>query len=323
MIVPNQRPERKRATLRELSEITGLSTAGVSYALRGQRVSPATERRVRAAADRIGFRSDPIARALRGGRTELVGVVGGSLADLWHQQFVARLQGSLRRHGLRTVLADAAGDAQEELALARDLAAQRCDGLIVLPIDPSAPDWQAIAAATPTVSVNASLPAPAGSIRFNSGAGIALALDHLQGLGHSDIVVLGGGPHLAPRRAGVRRVRCGFADDQARDAAARVLAGTRRPTAVFALSDSIACGAYQACRDAGLQVGGDISVAGFDDIPISRLLDPALTAVGWDTPGAAVGAAQMLVDAIAGRPAGEMVIEPRLHVRSSTAPAPL
>jgi hypothetical protein len=139
VIVPNHRPERKRATLRELSEITGLSTAGVSYALRGQRVSPATERRVRAAADRIGFRSDPIARALRGGRTELVGVVGGSLADLWHQQFVTSLQGSLRRHGLRMVLADAAGDAQEELALARDLAAQRCDGLIVLPIDSQRP----------------------------------------------------------------------------------------------------------------------------------------------------------------------------------------
>jgi DNA-binding LacI/PurR family transcriptional regulator len=45
--------------------------------------------------------------------------------------------------------------------------------------------------------------------------------------------------------------------------------------------------------------------------------------VGWDTPRAEVGAAQTLVDAIAGRPAGEMVIEPRLHVRSSTAPAPL
>jgi LacI family transcriptional regulator len=92
---------------------------------------------------------------------------------------------------------------------------------------------------------------------------------------------------------------------------------------VFALSDSIACGVYQACRDAGLRVGGDVSVVGFDDIPISRLLDPALTAVGWDTTGAAVGAAQMLVDAIAGRAAGEMVIEPRLHVRSSTARAPL
>src|SRR4029079_10940033 len=143
--------ERKRAPLRGLSEITGLSTAGVSYALRGQRVSPATERRVRAAADRIGFRSDPIARALRGGRHELVGVVGGSLADLWHQQFVTSLQGSLRRHGLRMVLADAAGDAQEELALARDLAAQRCDGLIVLPIDPSPPDWRASGAPpTPT-----------------------------------------------------------------------------------------------------------------------------------------------------------------------------
>ena len=92
-----QRAKRKRTTLRELSEITGLSPAGVSYALRGQRVSAATEARVRAAAERIGFRTDPIARALRGGRTELIGVVGGSLADLWHQQFVAGMQATLRR----------------------------------------------------------------------------------------------------------------------------------------------------------------------------------------------------------------------------------
>ena len=82
--------------MRELSEITGLSTAAVSYALRGQRVSAGTEARVRAAAERIGFRSDPIARALRGGRTELVGVVGGSLDDHWHQEFVASLQRALR-----------------------------------------------------------------------------------------------------------------------------------------------------------------------------------------------------------------------------------
>src|SRR5438874_2575171 len=94
--------------MRELSQITGLSTAAVSYALRGQRVSAETEARVRAAAARIDFRSDPIARALRGGRTELVGVVGGSLDDHWHQEFVAALQRALRDHGLRMVLADAA-----------------------------------------------------------------------------------------------------------------------------------------------------------------------------------------------------------------------
>jgi LacI family transcriptional regulator len=317
--VSNPRAKRKRATMRELSQITGLSTAGVSYALRGQRVSVETQARVQAAAERIGFRSDPIARALRGGRTDLVGVVGGSLADHWHQQFVVSLQAALRRHGLRMMLADAAGDARQELALARDLADRRVDGLIVLPIDPAAADWRAIAAATPTVSVNASLPAPAGSIRFNSAPGIALALDHLTGLGHRRIVVLGGGRHGTPRRAGLRRVRCEVSSDRARTAARRVLRGANPPTAVFALADSIAYGVYAAAHDLGLAVPGDISVVGFDDIPISRLLDPPLTAVGWDTPFAADSAAEMLVSAIDGGTPGEVVIEPALQVRASTA----
>ena len=70
-----------------------------------------------------------------------------------------------------------------------------------------------------------------------------------------------------------------------------------------------------------LAVPADLSVVGFDDNPISRLLDPALTAVGWDTPGAATAAAAMLSDAIEGRPPRpQIVIEPRLEVRASTGP---
>ena len=93
---------------------------------------------------------------------------------------------------------------------------------------------------------------------------------------------------------------------------------------LFALSDSIAYGVYAACRELGLAVPDDISVVGFDDNPISRLLDPALTAVGWDTPGAAIAAAAMLSEAIEGAPPRpQVVIEPRLEVRASTARARL
>jgi DNA-binding LacI/PurR family transcriptional regulator len=322
--VPNADAERKRATLRELSEITGLSTAAVSYALRGQRVSQATQERVRREAERIGFRTDPIARALRGGRTEMVGVVGGSLADHWHQEFVASLQGFLRDQGLRMVLTDAAGDPQEEIALARELVDQRVDGLIVLPIDPSAAEWREVAARTPTVSVNASIAPPAGAIRFDSRLGIRQALGHLRDLGHLRILVLGGGPHPIPRRAGVRRVRCRFALGAARDVARAELSGPGRPTAVFALSDTVAYGVYEACRELGLAIPGDVSVAGFDDNPVSRLLDPPLTAVGWDTAGAARAAVGMLAGAIEGAGAwGDVVVAPVLAVRRSTsAPRP-
>jgi LacI family transcriptional regulator len=319
-IVPNVEAERKRATLRELSELTGLSTAAVSYALRGQRVSQATQERVQREADRIGFRTDPIARALRGGRTEMVGVVGGSLADHWHQEFVASLQGRLHDHGLRMVLSDAAGDPREELALARDLVDQRVDGLIVLPIDPDAAQWRDVAARAPIVSVNARIAAPAGAIRFDSKRGIALALDHLRELGHEHILVLGGGPHRIPRRAGLRRVACRFALGAARDAALRELSGRKAPTAVFALSDTVAYGVYEACREIGLDVPADVSVAGFDDNAVSRLLAPPLTAVGWDTAGAARAAADMLFGAIEGTAQpGDVVVAPALTVRGSTA----
>ena len=195
------------------------------------------------------------------------------------------------------------------------------DGLIVLPLDPDAPRWRRIARATPTVSVNASLPAPARSVRFASDAGIALALDHLQGLGHGRIAVLGASPHRLPRRRGVRRVRCGLAVGEARSVALRVLGRPDRPTAVFALSDSVAYGVYEACRDLRLRVPRDLSVVGFDDHPISRLLAPPLTAVGWDTPAAATGAAAALEQAIAGLPAtGAVVLMPQLTVRRSTCP---
>src|SRR6185503_343923 len=139
--------------MRELSELTGLSTAAVSYALRGERVSAQTAARVRREADRIGFRSDPVARALRSGRTGTVGVVGGSLADYWHQEFISYLGRALRANDLQLLLADADGNPGAELALAQELA-DRVDGLVVLPLDPSAPGWRRIARETPTVSVN-------------------------------------------------------------------------------------------------------------------------------------------------------------------------
>jgi LacI family transcriptional regulator len=314
---------RKRATLRDLAEVTGLSTAGVSYALRGQRVSPETEARVRAAAARIGFRSDPIARALRGGATGLVGMIGGSLDDFWHQEFASELQRCLRRHGRHMLLADAGGDPDAEIALAESLSDQRVDGLVALPVEPESPAWLPIVRSVPTVAVGAALPAPAGAVRFAAEAGYELVLNHLRGAGHRRILVLATATHRPPRRAGVRTVRCGFSPAEGRTAAHRALERPDAPTAVFALSDALAYGVYMACADLGLDVPGDIAVAGFDDHPLSALVAPPLTSVSWDTAAAAAAAAEMLAGAIdEGRTSGQVVVPPRLRPRRSTAAQP-
>lgn len=317
------RRKRKRATLRDVAELTGLSPAGVSYALRGQRVSAATAERVRDAADRLGFRSDPIARALRGAASGVVGVIGGSLADHWHQEFASELQRHLRRRGRHMLLADADGDPGTELDRARALLDQRVDGLIALPVAPESPEWAEIVAELPVVAVGVPLPSPAGAVRFQAAEGSELVLEHLRELGHERIAVLASGMHLPRRRRGVRTHVCGFSTGEGRTATAAALRSPGPPTAIFALSDALAYGAYLACADLGLRIPGDVSVAGFDDHPVSQLLAPALTTVSWDTARAAAAAAAMLLDAIDGtrRLGRELVLPPRLVVRNSTAPA--
>ena len=101
---------RHRTTIRELAEYTGLSPAAVSYALRGMQVSAETERRVREAAEELGYEADPIARALAGGATAVVGLLVGSLSDFWNQELVRAVQRELYGADLSTLVADADGE---------------------------------------------------------------------------------------------------------------------------------------------------------------------------------------------------------------------
>src|SRR3712207_9588120 len=97
-------------------------------------VSAETEERVRAAAAELGYAVDPIARALRGGASGVVGLLVGSLADFWNQELMHAVQRELRQADRGTLVADADGEPARELELARRLVAHRVEGLIVLPI---------------------------------------------------------------------------------------------------------------------------------------------------------------------------------------------
>jgi LacI family transcriptional regulator len=90
--------------------------------------------------------------------------------------------------------------------------------------------------------------------------------------------------------------------DGAAEVAAGVLSKRRRPTAVFCLSDSIACGVYAAAANLDLPIPQQLSVAGYDDHPIARVLTPSLTSVSWDSTDVAAAAATLLAAAVDGRP---------------------
>ena len=335
-----ERPKR-RATIRELAEKTGLSTAAVSYALRGMHVSTETEERVRAAADELGYEADPIARALRGGTTAVVGLLVGSLADFWNQELVRAVQRELYDADRSTLVADADGEPERELELARRLVDHRVDGLIVLPVGPPSGGWEQVAQDIPVVTIGDALPGvtSVGEVVFDNDRGVEEILRHLSSLGHRRVEVLSWAVETSPGRPAERAVAevaatlgldcrivpCAYSLNGSRPLALELLSADDRPTAMFCLSDSIAYGVCVACAELGLTIPDDVSVAGFGEHPISRLLAPPLTSTTWDVERVAQAATGFLLDALDDNAPDELrreLFEPVLVARASTGPVP-
>ena len=327
---------RKRVTIKDVAAATGLSPAAVSYALRGVQTSPDTQERVRQAAEELGYSGNAVARALARGRTGLAGVLSGSLQDLSEQRFVEILGRQLGRHDLHMVVVDARGEPDRERMLARQLADRLVDGLVISPLDPSDPAWAEIGEGLPIVTVGDALAGPTvGEVLFDNRTGVGLVLEHLHRLGHRRIGVLTPSRPSTPDRPAERVVaeKCAalgmqanvvntrHSMEEATQAAAALLAHDPRPTAVFCLSDSIACGVYAAAAARGLEIPRDLSVAGYDDHPIACVVAPALTSVDWGLPEVATAAADLLAAAVAGRPGPprQVRVAPALVERASTA----
>ncbi|TNY38522.1 LacI family DNA-binding transcriptional regulator [Thermomonospora catenispora] len=331
---------RKRVTIREVAQATGLSPAAVSYALRGIRTSEETQERVRAAAEELGFAAHPIARALALGRSGMIGVLCGSLEDYWQQSLAIGIGRALFGRDRYALILDAAGDPERERELARRLRDQRVDGLIVQSLDPAAPLWAELAEALPVVSIGDALHGgrSQGEVVFDNRTGVTQALEHLAALGHRRIGVLTSTQPSTPDRPADRYVNAEAGRlelevtsavasqswTEAAETALEMLAGPDRPTAVFCFSDSIAYGVYAATRALKLHVPGEVSVCGYDNHPMSALLTPPLTTVDWDIDGVVDAAVRVVVDAVDGRAGGRrrVVRSPALRVRDSTGPAP-
>jgi LacI family transcriptional regulator len=329
---------RQRPTIRQLAEYTGLSPAAVSYALRGLHVSAETEERVRAAAAELGYEADPIARALAGGETAVVGLLVGSLADFWNQELVRAVQRELHAADRSTLVADADGEPAREIELAQRLVDHRVDGLVVLPIGPGSGAWTAITEQIPTVTIGDALASvdPAGEVVFDNERGVEETLRHLGELGHRRVTVLSWAVETSPDRGAERAVRAiaralgldceivatAYSLNGSQPLAQELLSGPDRPTAVFCLSDSIAYGVYAACAALGLRIPDDVAVAGFGDHPISRLLTPPLTSTFWDVEHAAGLATGFLLETLGadgGGPTLREVVAPELVTRGSTS----
>jgi DNA-binding LacI/PurR family transcriptional regulator len=337
-----------RVTLSAVAAAAGTSIPTVSKVLRGGTdVSQETRERVMDAAQSVGYvRRETRSRHAGGafsGPLPLIDLVVNHVAGTWP-------------NGVLTGVEDAASAAKVDvvITLARGtedwvprLLRRPSLGAIVVLVDPSPAQFVALkTAGVPVVMVDpmsqphVAVPA-VGATNWDGGRSAA---EHLIGLGHVDVGIIGGarlhqysqaridGFRTAFESAGLPRPdRVAYGNWErvrAHDEAKRMLAADRRPTAIFACSDVTALGVYDAARELGIAIPSQLSVVGFDDVPEAQWATPQMTTV--HQPLAEMGAASVnvLLQLRAGTNGKNYPQNPRLDlathlvVRESTAPPP-
>ncbi len=295
----SRRAERATGvTIKHVAAEAGVSIATVSRVLNDKGpVNEATRARIRAVAERLRYVPHGAARSLITNQTNAVGVL---LPDIYGEFFSEVIRGidlGSRHSGFHLLVSSSHGDRAEIEAVLRATRG-RVDGLIVMSPDLDAEMLRANLPETlPLVLLNCHGEGSSfDSIVIDNYGGAIAMVRHLAEFGHRRIALVKGPAgnfdareRLRGYRDAVRTLPGGwvaslelegdFTEEAGYRAGIRALALRPRPTAVFAANDAMAIGVLSALRDSGLRVPEDVSLGGFDDIPISRFMAPPLTSV--------------------------------------------
>lgn len=289
---------KSRVTIRDVAREAGVSVTTVSHSLnntKGARVSEVTRLHVKQVAEALGYRANPSARALRTRRTDTIALIGRDLATTEHLgRMVRGAQDAVRSRGGLLIVADTGDD---ETGVITTLLDHHVDGVILGAFFHQELSVPTALAELPTVLVNAFTTNPGYSwVVPDEVAGGRAAAEVLLAAGHRRLAMINNEhdiPAAHGRAEGFENrcraarvaptvVRCPPVARAARELASGLLAApaARRPTAIFCFSDAMAMGVYAAAADAGLRVGRDLSVVGFDDMAlIGESLSPPLTSI--------------------------------------------
>ncbi len=279
------------ATIYDIAELAGVNPSTVSRALsKPGRISEKTEAKIRAAAERLDFQFNPMARALPTGRSQTIGLLVADITNPVVFGIVRGAEHAAAKAGYTLVIAESqeSGEAEAQ-AISRLLPS--VDGLVLATTRLADEKISALAERKPMVLINRQVGDVAGVLP-DVESGVNAMMDHLAELGHTSIVYLAGPETswISRRRwesllDAAERLDVGVVEigpnsptiEGGREVLRRVLAA--RATAVIAFNDLMAIGLMQAAAAAGIDVPGVLSVAGFDDIFGSELIVPPLTTV--------------------------------------------
>jgi DNA-binding LacI/PurR family transcriptional regulator len=309
------------ATIRDVARRAGVSHQTVSRVINGSpKVADATRERVLAAVEELGYVPSPMARGLISNRTHSLGVVADDISDGFFARMVAGAEAEARRRGYYLMIASVEPD-DDERGYLRLMLERRVEGLILArPSVPVAPSELVAAsnAGVPLVAVGSSDLPGFPVVDVDNRQGGYDATRHLLVRGHRRIATIVGPrdwPSAAARLEGYRKAlhEAGLPEDpvlveyapawsleSGRAAATRLLDRGADLTALFAHSDRLALGAIRRFRETGLRVPDDVSVVGYDDLPVADYVEPPLTTVHQPMQEVGALAASLLLDQLTG-----------------------
>ena len=339
-----KRPSGKPATINDIARLADVSKKTVSRVINNSPfVKEDTRRRVEAVIAEHGYSPDPQARGLAFRRSFMVGMIYDNPSPNYVVNMQQGVLDAVRVAGLELVVHPCNRASDSFLDDVRSFVVRQKLFGVVLP--PSVSEDEGVvqilkAADCPYVRIaSVSLDVPGCMVVTHDSRGAARAARHLAELGHRRIAFISGPDSFRSSHERGRGFRDGLAEhgltldpayvrtgaytfESGVEAAAELLALPEPPTAIFAGNDEMAIGVMKAARDAGLDVPADLSIVGFDDLPMASRVWPNLTTVRLPIRDMGRMAAEKLTAGLRGIDAATMTqpeVDPSLVVRDSTA----
>jgi len=344
MAIPNVRVGAA-VTLRDVARLAGVHPATVSRALNEETrtlVNDETAKRVLKAAEELGYQPNPIARGLKTNRSYTIGVLIPDLTNPLFPPILRGIEDHLETGGYTPLTANTDNDPERELLDSQTMRARQVDGIIAATARRDHRLHDALLeAGIELVLVNRRQPdLPVSSATADDRLGMQLSVGHLVALGHTRIAHLAGpldystgldryvSFHETMRAAGIDPdpglvlVSEAFTESEGARLCGQLIAEGRRFTAIAAANDLLALGCYDVFAERGVRCPEDVSVIGFNDMPFAARFQPPLTTIRIPHYEIGKAAAQLMLERLqdGGSPPREVMLEPSLVVRGSTAP---
>lgn len=334
---------RTGPSIRDVAKVAGVSAQTVSRVSTGaENVRAETRTRVLAAMNQLGYSPNKAARALRLGRFGTIGIMSHRYDRIGELMTAASVVHAAERQGYSVnVVSIQVQDEGHWKRAARRMSHQAIDALVIIRAETTTPDALALPADLPVVASDSRMLGHYPAVSVDQAEGTRLVVEHLLGLGHRTVHHISGPEDSEPatirRSAWLRTLALAGAvtpepwvGDWTPEAGYNVglkVAADPSVTAVYAANDEMAMGFMQALFDRGRRVPEDVSVAGFDNLPLSRYAGPPLTTVTHDLPAVGEKLVELVLEQIRRRgtgyvPPARTLIPVELVVRASTGLAP-